>query len=244
MASSTYTLEISSTHRLRALLSRYFYFFMSLLVLAVVVYGFGQTVNENLIHAVPVRPSLLYLHAVVFFGWVTFFIVQSALVRVHKVSVHRTLGWVGVGLGVIIPVLGVSTGITMDRFRIFHFHETSSSPFLAIQLLDMTCFSIFFALAVLWRRRPEFHRRSILIATCVLTSAAFARFPFVPLRWSYVGVDSLILLGIARDLVVNKRAHQVYRVALPLLMAGQATALYLFFAAPKGWVRITDAILR
>ncbi len=244
MASSTYPLEIPMTSRLRALFSRNFYLFMALLILLVVVYGFSPTVNHNLIHAVPVRPSLLYFHAVVFSGWVIFFIVQSALVRVHKVSVHRTLGWVGVALGVLIPIVGISTAITMDRFRVFRLQDPSSSPFLAIQLLDMTCFTVCFALAVLWRRRPEFHRRSILIATCVLTSAAFARFPFILLPWSYVGVDSLILLGVARDLLVNKRVHQVYRYALPLLMAGQATALYLFLAAPKGWVRITDAVLR
>jgi len=119
-------------------------------------------------------------------------LVQSALVRVHKVSVHRTLGWFGVALGVLIPVLGISTAITMDRFNILHFHENSAAPFFAIQLNDMVVFAICFGLAVLWRSRPEFHRRLLLVATCALTSAAFARFPGMGLPmlgWTCVCVD-------------------------------------------------------
>ena len=42
-------------------------------------------------------------------GWVSFFVVQSALVRRHNVRVHRTLGCFGVGLATLIVVLGIST---------------------------------------------------------------------------------------------------------------------------------------
>jgi hypothetical protein len=244
MSSSTITVEVSVANRLRTAVATYFYFFMSLLIAGVVVYGFSHTVDHFLIHAVPVRPWILYMHGAVFSGWVLLFIVQSALVRVRKVQIHRTLGWFGVGLGTIIPVLGLSTAITMDRFNIAHFHEAEASPFLAIQLNDVICFAVLFTLAVLWRRKPELHRRLILMASCVLTSAAFARFPFVPLHMTYWFVDGLILLGVLRDLLVNRRVHRVYLYALPLLIITQNTAMHLFFAAPRGWVRITDAILR
>lgn len=244
MSSSTITVEVSVANRLRTAVATYFYFFMSLLIAGVVVYGFSHTVDHFLIHAVPVRPWILYMHGAVFSGWVVLFIVQSALVRVRKVQIHRTLGWFGVGLGTIIPVLGLSTAITMDRFNIAHFHEAEASPFLAIQLNDVICFAVLFTLAVLWRRKPELHRRLILMASCVLTSAAFARFPFVPLHMTYWFVDGLILLGVLRDLLVNRRVHRVYLCALPLLIITQNTAMHLFFAAPRGWVRITDEILR
>lgn len=246
MGSSTRTIEISATNRLRGLLGKYFYFFMSLLIAAVVVYGFSHTIDQNLIHAVPVRPWILYLHATVFSGWVVFFIAQSALVRVHKVRVHRTLGWFGVALGVVIPVLGISTAIVMDRFIIMQFHEQGAAPFLAIQFDDIASFTVCFALAILWRRRPEFHRRLVLIATCSLTTAAFARFPGMGLPmlgWVYVCVDSLIVLGMVRDLIVNRRIHQVYLYALPLFIVAQTIALHLYRAAPPEWLRITHAIL-
>ena len=43
---------------------KYFYLGMSLLIAAVVVYGFSQTVEHKLIHANPRRPILLWVHAV------------------------------------------------------------------------------------------------------------------------------------------------------------------------------------
>jgi hypothetical protein len=199
-------------------LSQYFYLFMSLLIAAVVIYGFSHTINDNLIHATPVRPWLLYLHATVFCGWVVFFIVQSALVRTRNVRVHRTLGWFGVGLATLIVVVGISTAITMARFRIFHFHSSEAAPFIAIQFWD--------------------------IASCMLTAAAFARFPQLNFRLSYVGVDTLVCLGILRDLFVTRGVQTVYRYALPAVIVGQVVALHLFMAAPPRWVAIANAIVR
>ena len=99
-------------------LNQHFYFGMSLLIAAIVVWGFSHTINQNLIHATPTRPWILYLHGVVFSGWVVFFIVQSSLVRLHKVHVHRTLGWFGAAWGVAIVVLGVSTAIKIGRAHV------------------------------------------------------------------------------------------------------------------------------
>lgn len=243
MGSSTRTIEISTINKLRGLVGKYFYFSMSLLIAIIVVYGFSHTVNHFLIHAVPVRPWILYLHGIVFSGWVVFFILQSALVRIHKVRIHRALGWFGVALGTAIPVLGISTGITMDRFDILHFHRMVS-PVLSIQLQDMGTFAILFALAILWRKKPEWHRRLILMASCVLTDAAFARFPALPISWMYQCVEALIFLGVLRDLFVNRRIHAAYLYALPTLIVTHAIAIHLFLAAPARWVRITDAILR
>ena len=228
------------------LVDKYFYLFMSLLIAAVVVYGFSHTVERKLIHAVPVRPLLLYLHAAIFSGWVVFFIFQSALIRMHNVRLHRLMGWFGAALGVAIPVMGISTAITMARFNILHFHRTDAASGLIVSFFDMTAFTIPFALAIYWRKKPEFHRRLILIATCALTSAAFARFPhyFVPpVMFFYADVDLLILLGVARDLIVNRRIHQVYLYALPVLILGQIAALYTPAEDLPYWLRIVHAML-
>src|SRR5581483_6329510 len=74
---------------------RYFYLSMSLLIAAVVIYGFGHTVQRKLIQATPPRPILLWVHAFLFCAWVAFYIAQSILVRVHKVKLHGSLGWAG-----------------------------------------------------------------------------------------------------------------------------------------------------
>ncbi len=232
--------KVSSLSRF---LNEYFYFCMSLLVTAAVIYGFSHTVNDNLLHATPPRPWILWLHGIVFSGWLIFFIFQSALVRTGNVKLHRLTGWFGAALGVLIPALGIATAIVMDRFRTVRFHIPHANTFFSIQILDVAAFTVFFWLAIYCRKKPESHRRLVLIATIVLTSAGFGRFPMIPEAWFYAGVDALILLGIARDLIVNRRIHVVYRYALPILIVCQIFAVEIWLRHPAWWVRITNAII-
>lgn len=226
----------SAVYMLRKALDRWFYFGMGWLVLVVVAYGFGRGLGERLLHPAVPLPWILHVHALVFSGWVLLFLVQSGLVRWHKPHLHRQLGLVGAGLGTALPLLGVATALVM---RQWHARQGSvHDAFLAVSFNDMLTFALAFGLALRWRRRPEFHRRLMLIASCALTVAAFARFPrtLVPANAWYAGVDLLIGLGLLRDLIVEGRVHRVYRIGLPAVMAGQALALYLALAAPSGWL--------
>ncbi|MGB8477963.1 MAG: hypothetical protein WCE63_03870 [Acidobacteriaceae bacterium] len=228
------------------LLQQYFYFFMSLLIAAVVVFGFSHTVETRLIHGVPRRPLLLWVHGAIFSGWILFFVFQSLLVRTHNVRLHRTVGWFGAALGSAVFVVGVSTGIVMSRFRILHFQGKGAEAELALSFYDVTAFAVAFALAILWRKKPEYHRRLILLATCALTSAAFSRFPtdLMPRFWFFVGVDLLVLLGVMRDLIVDKRVHRVYAVGLPVFVVCQSIVMYTMLNNPPVWANIANAILR
>lgn len=223
----------------------YFYFAMSLLIAAVIVYGFSQTANENLFRPTVPRPILLSIHALVFCAWPVFYIFQSAFIRIHNVRLHRSTGWFGVALGVVMPALGIWTTVVMFRFQIHRLHHPRVAPSIVISFFDMTAFTIPFALAVYWRKKPEFHRRLMFLASCGLSAAAFARFPFAPYvyYWFYAGVDLLIVLGIARDLIVNRRVHPVYIYALPASIICQIAVEYTFLTNPPIWQRFTHAIL-
>ena len=83
----------------------------------------------------------------------------------------------------------------------------------------------------------------MLIATCVLTSAAFARFPKADPSVSYFGVDALILLGLLRDLIVSRKVHVVYRFALPVLIVWQTLMVHTWLRHPDWWVKVTNAII-
>jgi hypothetical protein len=221
-----------------------FYFLMSLLIAIVVLYGFSRTVETGLIHPPSPRPIVLYFHAVLFTGWVAFFIMQSTLVRIRKVRLHRQLGWFGLTMGSAIPIIGIATAVAMNRLRV-HEGRSNAAEFLIVPFFDMLAFSVSFALSMYWRKQPELHRRLILIATCSLTAAAFGRFPriLMPEHWFYAGVDLLILLGVARDLVVMKRVHPAYLYTLPLLVVGQAATIYVFVNSWPAWVRFANVLL-
>jgi hypothetical protein len=227
------------------LLDRYFYFCMSLLIAVVVMYGFSHTVRKNLIHPAAPRPFILYVHAAVFSGWVIFFILQSTLVRTNNVALHRRTGWFGAALGVAITALGFATAVVMGRVNIFHVPDAKVAAFLIIPFFDMFAFSIPFALAIYFRKKPEFHRRVMLMATCALTAAAFGRFPrqILPHVFFYAGVDFLILLGAARDLIVNRRIHRVYLVGLPALVFAQIVVMYTNVHESPWWLKIAHTIL-
>jgi len=244
MSSKAYVLANEITTKRASFWRHYFYFFMSLLIAATVVYGFSHTIDHNLIHASPLPPFVLYIHAIVFSGWVVLFIVQSALIRSHNVRVHRRLGWFGVGLAVAIVVVGVSTSTGMARFSIQQKDPFNSAAFLSVQAMDLACFAVPFALAIYWRKRPEFHRRLVLIASCALADAAFGRFPELPLVFAPAGVDALICLGVIRDLIVERRVHKVYLYALPVLIVFQIVATETFVQAPPWWMNVANGILR
>lgn len=206
---------------------QYFYFFMSLLIAAVVAFGFGRTVNQRFLHPTHHKPFLLGIHALVFSSWICFYVLQSALVRTGNVRIHRLLGRFGIVLGFSIPVVGTITAVVMRRFDLQYHDLARTAPLLRTALLDLASFTIPFALAVYWRTRPEFHRRLIFVASAGLTAAAFVRFPavFHPWPYYYVGVDVLVFLGVLRDLIVERRIHPVYRVALPTFVLAQLTIM-------------------
>jgi hypothetical protein len=227
-------------------LGQYFYFCLSLLVILVIVYGFSFTVGKNLLHPAIPRPWILYVHATLFSSWLVFFVLQSTLVRSCKVQWHRRIGLFGVALGTLIPIVGVSTAVVMGRFNTVSLHATDAESFLIVPLFDMLCFTSTFPLAVYWRKKPEMHKRLMLVATCALTAAGFGRFPerILPHYLFYAGVDLLVLLGVARDLIVNRTVHRVYLFVLPPFILGQTLVTYIAFHNVPFWLRIAQAILR
>jgi len=226
------------------LVDKYFYFSMSLLVAAIVIWGFSFTVNANLFHPAIPRPVILYFHAAVFSSWLVFFILQSALVRTHNVRWHRTLGWFGAALGSAMILLGCATAVIMARFDTYQLHLPGQDAFLIVPFTDMLGFGLCFGLAVLWRRKPEFHRRLIFLATCVLLDAAFGRIgSLFDRNLFYACLDGVILLGVVRDLLVNRSIHKVYLVALPLLMVSQYFIIQVWRGAPSWWLSIAHKIL-
>ena len=226
-------------------LEKYFYFFMALLIPAIVIYGFSFTIGQNLIHPAIPRPRLLYVHAAVFSGWLVLLLVQSVLVRTQNVAIHRVLGLFGFAHGIAIPLVGFSIAIVMTRFDGTQLHMASATADMIVPFWDMVAFSTAFGLAMYWRKKPEFHRRLILVASCCLTAAAFGRFPakILPPTIFYAGVDVLVLFGVVRDWLVNRRVHPVYLCALPVLVLGQTFVMYTDLHSSAWWMRLAHALI-
>ncbi len=237
---------------LAAFLRRNFYFTMALVISASVIYGFAQTFAAGIIHPPYPRPRILHVHAAVFVGWLALFITQTALIRSRNVRLHRTIGTFGLALGVLIPILALVVSLTIDRMDIQH-NILHRPQFLTVQLNDIIGFSVLFPLAAWLRRKPEYHRRLMFLATCYLTDAGFDRWPMLnPVfaqspalgyATAYLMVDTLVVAGIARDWIVDRKVGVVYRYALPFFLLTQATTLALYTTAPVWWISLCHRMI-
>jgi hypothetical protein len=236
--------EASAPNQLKRFFSRYFFFCMALLMAGLAVWAFSDTVDAHLLHAKPPRPLLLWFHGAVFTAWIVLFIVQSALVRVRKVSVHRTLGWFGAALSAIMVVSGLIVSVVMLRFEMTVLHRKNVAPFLSILWCDMIIFGGCMALAIYFRKRPEYHRRLVFMATCQLMQAVFVRFHYIGHHdLFFPALDVLIVAGMLRDLVVDGRISRVYLYVFPGIIVLQSVATYLKLVNPRWWQAATVAIL-
>jgi hypothetical protein len=218
---------------------------IALTIAFVVAFGFGQTFNSAVVHPRFPLPVILYFHIGLFAAWVVLFVAQAAFIRFNLRKWHRQLGFVGIALGASMPFVGVATAILMANFHLATGHPHAVSA-LAVPFSDMVAFGIAFWLAIYWRRNPSRHARLMLLASCALTGAAFARFPawLVPNRFSYVAVEMLVIIAISLDWLTTHRIHPVFGYGLPSLVGIHATAMWLFIAAPPAWVAIANALLR
>lgn len=172
------------------------------------------------------------------------FAVQSALVRVHKVGIHRTLGWFGAALAAAMVISGFIVSITMLRFELTVLQQPTAGAFLSILWCDLIIFGACMALAIYFRKRPEYHRRLVFLATCQLMQAAFVRFHYIGAHSLYYpALDLLIIAAILRDLVVDGRVDKIYRYAFPAMIVLQAVANCLELVNPSWWRTTTHAIL-
>jgi hypothetical protein len=94
-------------------MDRNFHLAVAALVVAI---GFGRTVDVRLIHP-PARKLLLYVHAAMFSARGLLYVGQAALVRLRRLSWHRRLGVAGIGLGALMPVVGVWTAVVLARLH-------------------------------------------------------------------------------------------------------------------------------
>ena len=236
---------------IRAFLARYFYVAMAVLLAVIVCYGFSHTIEENLLHPSFARPRVLYIHAAVFGGWIALFLAQTGLVALARQRRwHRWLGWLGVAMGCMMPVLGVSSALSMTRLR-YGFGDLDDVAFLILSFNDMAAFAALFIAAILLRNRQnEAHKRLLLMATCVITVAALTRFPpWLPAPqmgvWPYyLYVDVLIALGVLRDQVVLRRPHWVYTRVFPAVIALQAVGNLIYMTRPAPYMALMLRLIR
>ena len=219
-----------------------FFTMMAAVLLLLVVAGFVPTLYVRTLFDVPPIPTYLYVHGLVLTCWFVWFLGQSLLISAGLVANHRRFGAWGAIFGAIVVVASLMATLgTVSRVGSRGFDLDADASVLGIGVTGLTLaafisrvvwanigsvlsFATFLLAAVVLRRRPQAHKRLMLLASISIIGPALARVarwpvfggeqgPFIP-----VAFWGLVLVLAVHDLMSRKRLHPATAIGALLLM--------------------------
>ncbi|HEY0629882.1 MAG TPA: hypothetical protein VGD23_11200 [Sphingomicrobium sp.] len=118
---------------------------------------------------------MVHLHAAVSSAWMLFLIMQAGLIAGRQHEQHMRNGVIGLGLAIAVVVIGVVVAIHSGRVGRTP-PDWTPAAFLVFPLTSVALFSGFIGAALMWRRRPDYHKRLILLGTMAILVPAGSRF--------------------------------------------------------------------
>lgn len=199
--------------------------------------GFARTYYfRGYFHSPKLRPFLHY-HGAVMTGWIVLFLLQTVLIARRRVRLHRTFGYIGAVLAALVVIMGcAATVIAAAReVRAHSIYVPLRLNVLALELTQMALFGAFVAIALWMRRRPDVHKRCMLLATlAMLPNPQLRILPFINSNLLYLILWSAqVFLLVGLDAMRHRRVH-------PAFLGGACFASFALFIAQfvsntSGW---------
>ena len=202
--------------------------FAALLLLALAITGFWPQYWGAMLAGRPLKPPAnhwaVHVHASLFTTWLAILLVQSALVWRGRTRMHRQLGPLLAAFGFVAALMGLYAGGALARYSTTIGRTVNeAAAFLFAPLSDMLVFAAFLAAAVVWRRRPEAHKRLMILAAYSMALVAFARLVGRTVgfdeRWVWMpALMAPLLLIVATDAALRRtqrpRVHPVWWIGI------------------------------
>ena len=208
----------TSSIRLPFVVTRRFYIGVSLLIATMAFVGFWPTYFGPLLGGTVDVVPVLHFHATVFVGWLFLFVSQAVFAGTGHIRLHRKVGKIGIYYGFALVPVGLFTAFSMFASRVQAGLMDDARLGLLAPLTDMIAFPAFFSAAVIYRNKPEIHKRLMVVATTVLLVAAIGRMRFlgtpVPLHLFLLVWFMPIFAAMAYDFLTKRLIHPVYIIGL------------------------------
>lgn len=217
----------------------WFYRGMGLVAIGIATAAFVPALTNPASRRAPLTP-LVAFHGGLFALWLVLYLTQTMLVASKRMDLHRRLGCFGGVLAVLMVAVGYASAIAMARrgTDLSGDLDLAGNPlmFLVFPLGDLVSFTVLVSAALWNRRKPEIHKRLLLLATTGALMAApldhlVGRFaPFVR------AIPPLFLLPLAtlyfaaalHDWWTHKRVHPVsIWGGVALLLWGSIRAMFI-----------------
>jgi uncharacterized membrane protein YozB (DUF420 family) len=157
---------------------------------AVTVVGFARTYYLRVLFDLPPLAQAAHIHGIISTLWLALHFTQARLIAAHRVAVHKRLGIFTACVGALLAIQAF--GLAVEGVAAGH-APPGRNPleFLSVPMGTITMFVMFVATALFLRRRSEWHKRFMLLASMALLLPAAGR------------IDLLIMasLGLPRPVI-------------------------------------------
>ncbi|HET7216989.1 MAG TPA: hypothetical protein VFJ02_03040 [Vicinamibacterales bacterium] len=238
-----------------------FYVRMAATFLAVGVIGFMPTYWLPLLRGTLHVHPWTHFHALFFYGWLTLFVTQTSLAASGRLARHRELGVLGVALVSGMCFVGLGMTVHSLKSSIALGFDDAARAFSIVSATAIVLFAALFAAAIVNVKRPDVHKRLMLVATASILQAAVGRvFLLVIASRPFEGVvgangpppvavtvgpalvvDLLIVIAMVHDRRTRGRIHPVYWIAGGIVLAVQV--LRVPISTTAAWTHVTSWLL-
>ncbi len=249
-----------ATPRRPALVSK-FYVSMAAIFAAVAFSGFFMTYWLPVTRGTFIGSAMLHLHGLLFTLWTLFFLSQALLVANGGLRHHKAWGLAGISLATAMVFVGLAVGITGLERRLSLGYGDAARAFAIVPVSAVCLFGGLVAAAVANLRRPEWHKRFMLVATAALLQPAIARYFFLAagktdastrqmgpppaveftMMPAFVA-DTLIIAAILYDWKERGRPHPAYLWGFGSVLLVQASRPFL--SRTQAWYDFADFLVR
>jgi hypothetical protein len=157
---------------------------------AVTVVAFARTYYLRVLFDLPPLTQAAHIHGIISTLWLALHYTQARLIAAHRVALHKRLGIFTACVGAVLAVQAFHLAI--ERVATGH-APPGRNPleFLSVPMGTITMFVLFVVTALVLRKRSEWHKRFMLLASMALLLPAAGR------------LDSLIMvpLGLPRAVI-------------------------------------------
>ena len=242
---------------------RSFYVATAAFVILLNVLGFGPSLLDGSMRNGP-PSALVIVHGLVGSAWLLLFLVQTTLAATGRISIHRRLGVTAPVLVVLLVWLTFQMTIEMIRRGhdlsgdLFRPAGPPGGPVPPVAEVDgglgafVSSLNFGMLVAAGWwnRRRPEIHKRLMLVALLSLAGVPLLHLVgYAVRRWPdlcgpavtavpFVGANLLLFAGAVHDRVTSGRVHPI-SVWVPLALIATSMLLFLAVAPSAPWRQFT-----
>lgn len=237
-----------------------FYVWMAATCVLVAFGGFAPTYWLQLVPGTFVGPPLLHIHGLLFSAWPVLLLAQALLVANRRLDLHRAMGLAGISLATAMVVIGLAAAIQSLDAGLAAGYGDRARAFVILPVSSIVLFACFVVAAIASIRRPEAHKRLMLLATISLLQAAIARVFFVLMTGGGPGLrpglgeppplaiglvpslllELLIVAGIVYDWRTRGRPHPAWLAGAAIMTA--VVVLRGPIGGTAAWLAFADAL--